>query len=119
MSTFPLLQVPYKTTRAFPISDTYTVPANAMIIPSIYPSLHDPEVYPEPGKLIPERWLDPESPANKNPKNYLIFGSGPHKCIGQEYAMLHMANTIVTAAATMQWDHKRTPDSDKVQIIAT
>ncbi|KIO34301.1 hypothetical protein M407DRAFT_240632 [Tulasnella calospora MUT 4182] len=115
----PVTMVPYKTTRAFPISETYTVPAGTMLIPSIYPSVHDPEVYPQPEKLIPERWLDPESPANKNPKNYLIFGSGPHKCIGQEYAMLHMANTIVTAAATMQWDHKRTPDSDNVQIIAT
>jgi len=90
-----------------------------MIIPSIYPSVMDPDVYPEPDQLIPERWLDPKSSANANPKNYLVFGAGPHKCIGQEYAILHMANVIVTAAALMDWDHKITDDSEKVQIIAT
>lgn len=90
-----------------------------MVIPSIYPSTQDPEVYPQPEKLLPERWLDPNSLANQNPKNYLIFGSGPHRCIGQEYALLQMSNTIVTAAAMMEWDHKITPDSEVVRIIAT
>ena len=90
-----------------------------MIIPSIYPSLQDPEVYPEPEKFVPARWLDPESPANTNPKNWLIFGSGPHKCIGQEYALLNMSNVIVNAAATMDWDHKITPESEYTQMIAT
>ena len=90
-----------------------------MVIPSIYPSLHDPKVYPDPSNIVPERWLDAESGASKNPQNYLVFGAGPHKCIGQEYAILHMANVAVTAAATMDWDHKITPDSENVQIIAT
>ncbi|KAG8961157.1 RNA polymerase C-22 sterol desaturase [Tulasnella sp. 419] len=115
----PVTMVPYKTIKPFPISPDYTVPANSMVIPSLYPSLHDPEVYPQPEKLIPERWLDENSPANKNPKNYLVFGSGPHRCIGQEYTLLHMMNVIVTAAALMDWDHKVTPESEKTQLIAT
>ncbi|KAG8864896.1 RNA polymerase C-22 sterol desaturase [Tulasnella sp. 330] len=115
----PVTMVPYKTTQPFPISDDYTIPAGCMVIPSIYPSTQDPEVYPQPEKLLPERWLDPNSIANQNPKNYLIFGSGPHRCIGQEYAILQMSNTIVTAAALMDWDHKITPDSEVVRIIAT
>lgn len=113
------MKVPYKTTRAFPIAKDYTVPAGAMVIPSIYPSLHDAQIFPEPSKLVPERWLDADSSANKHPQNYLVFGSGPHKCIGQEYAMLHMANVAITAAALMDWDHKITSDSENVQIIAT
>ncbi|CAL1696651.1 unnamed protein product [Somion occarium] len=115
----PVTMVPYKTTKAFPISDDYTVPANSMVIPSFYNSLHDPEVYPDPDTLQPERWLDPNGSANQNPRNYLVFGSGPHKCIGLEYAVSNIALVLADASMMMEWEHEVTPVSDKVQIIAT
>lgn len=59
-----------------------------MIIPSVWPSAMDAEVYPDPEKFDPERWLDANSSANQNPNKYLIFGAGPHKCIGIEYATM-------------------------------
>ncbi|KZS91770.1 cytochrome P450 [Sistotremastrum niveocremeum HHB9708] len=114
----PVTMVPYKTTRAFPISDSYVVPANSIVIPSVYPSLHDPEVYPSPSSYTPSRWLDPQSTANTTPKNYLVFGSGPHKCIGVEYAMMHMACAMGIASVMMDWEHVRTEDSDDTEIIA-
>ncbi|KZT52959.1 cytochrome P450 [Calocera cornea HHB12733] len=115
----PVLMVPYKVTEAFPISPTYTVPAGSMVIPSLYPSLHDPEVYPEPKKFLPERWLDPKGTAEQNPKNYLVFGAGAHRCIGYEYALMHIAMVVGTASVLMDWQHVATPQSEKVQIIAT
>jgi C-22 sterol desaturase len=115
----PVTMVPYRTTQAFPLTSTYTAPAGCMIVPSVWPSVQDPEVYPEPEKLIPERWLDPKSPANTNPKNYLVFGSGPHKCIGIEYATMHMTNVVGLAVTLMDWEHHRTETSDVTQIIAT
>lgn len=108
-------QVPYKATKAFPITEDYTVPAGTMVIPSFFNSLHDPAVYPEPEAFRPERWLDPDSLANANPKNYLVFGSGPHRCIGIEYATMNMALVIATAAITMRWEHEVTPESDAVE----
>ncbi|KAI1786315.1 cytochrome P450 sterol C22-desaturase [Ganoderma leucocontextum] len=115
----PVTMVPYKATKAFPISENYTVPAGSMVIPSFYNSLHDPEVFPQPDELIPERWLDPNGSANQNPKNYLVFGSGPHKCIGLEYAMMNIALVLADAVMLMDWEHVLTDKSDKVQIIAT
>ncbi|THG99431.1 hypothetical protein EW026_g2912 [Hermanssonia centrifuga] len=115
----PVTMVPYKTTKAFPIADDYTVPSGSMVIPSFYNSLHDPSVYPDPDSFTPERWLDSESSANKNPSNYLVFGSGPHKCIGLEYAMMNIGLVLADAAMLMEWDHALTDKSDKVQIIAT
>ncbi len=115
----PVTMVPYKTTKAFPISEDYTVPSGSMVIPAFYLSLHDQDVYPEPEKFLPERWLDPESSANTNPKNYLVFGSGPHKCIGLEYAMMNIGLVLADAAVLMDWEHVTTPESEKVQIIAT
>lgn len=88
-----------------------------MVIPSFYNSLHDPEVYPDHDSLIPERWLDPNNSANANPQNYLVFGSGPHKCIGIEYAQLNMALVLATASVLTNWEHHLTPESDKVQYV--
>ncbi|KDQ20436.1 hypothetical protein BOTBODRAFT_151125 [Botryobasidium botryosum FD-172 SS1] len=115
----PVTMVPYKALRAFPISPNYTVPAGSMVIPSLYPSLQDPEVYPEPDRFLPERWLDDNSVANANPKNYLVFGAGPHRCIGVEYTTMNMAVALGTAAMCMDWTHHVTEESEKVQIIAT
>lgn len=86
-----------------------------MVIPSFFNSLHDESIFPDPEALIPERWLDPESSANANPRNYLVFGSGPHKCIGIEYATMDMALVLANAAVLMNWEHDRTPQSEKVQ----
>lgn len=86
-----------------------------MIIPSLYPSLHDPEVFPEPEKFLPERWLDPTSTANATPKNYLVFGAGPHRCIGVEYANMHIACALGTASMVMNWEHQKTADSEDTE----
>jgi len=115
----PVTMVPYKAIKPFPISPTYTVPVGSMIIPSLYPSLLDPTVYPDPHSFTPERWLDPENSANKNPANYLVFGAGPHRCIGVEYTTMNMATALGVAANMMDWDHKLTEESELVQIIAT
>jgi C-22 sterol desaturase len=115
----PVTMVPYRTTKAFPISNDYTVPANSMVIPSFYNSLHDPSVFPDHDELIPDRWLDPNSSANTNPRNYLVFGSGPHKCVGIEYATMNIGLVLATASVLMDWEHHVTPESDQVQIIAT
>ncbi|KAJ7139673.1 cytochrome P450 [Mycena epipterygia] len=115
----PVVMVPYKSTKAFPISADYTVPAGSMLIPSFYNSLHDAAVYPEPDAFTPERWLDPTSLANSNPKNYMVWGAGPHKCIGLEYAMMNIGLVLGIAAMMFDWEHEITPKTDKVDVIAT
>ena len=76
-------QVPYMTSKPFPLSDDYTVPKGAMVIPAFWNSLHDETVYPEPDSFKPERWLvqpdGSQSLAESKPQNYIIWGSGPHK----------------------------------------
>nr|GAT43641.1 cytochrome P450 [Mycena chlorophos] len=115
----PVVMVPYKSTKAFPISDDYTVPAGSMLIPSFYNSLHDPNVYPEPDEFKPERWLDPTGLANSSPKNYMVWGSGPHRCIGVEYAMMNIALVLAIAANSFDWNHQITPKTQEIEIIAT
>jgi sterol 22-desaturase len=86
-----------------------------MVIPSFYNSLHDPAIFPEPDTLVPDRWLDPDSSANANPKNYLVWGSGPHRCIGVEYATMNIALVLAIASMLFDWEHEITPQSSKVE----
>lgn len=86
-----------------------------MLIPSFYNSLHDPEVFPEPDVLNPDRWLDPNSSANANPKNYMVWGAGPHRCIGVEYATMNIALVLAVACMSFDFEHHVTEKSDKVE----
>lgn len=112
----PVIMVPYKAHKAFPIDKNYTAPKGSMVIPSFWNSLHDEKVYPNPDVLVPERWLEgPDSLAEQNPKNYLVFGAGPHNCIGQQYVYIHLTALLGTASVLMNWEHEVTPLSEKVQ----
>jgi len=115
----PVIMVPYLAKRAFQIDGSYTVPKGSIVIPSFWNSLHDPQVYSDPDTFLPERWLPGGVSENSNPANYLVFGSGPHKCIAYDYAIMHIAAVIGTASVTMDWTHKLTPESNDIKIVAT
>jgi C-22 sterol desaturase len=114
----PVLMVPYLAKKDFPITDTYTVPKGAMIIPTTYPSLRDPEVYPNPDTFDPERWITGDAEV-KGAKNWLVFGTGPHYCLGQVYAQLNLALMIGRASMELDWVHHPTPLSEEIKVFAT
>ncbi|CAO1635050.1 unnamed protein product [Sympodiomycopsis kandeliae] len=116
----PVLMVPYMTHEDFPIDPNYTAKKGTMVIPSFWNALHDAEAYPNPDEFVPERWMaGPNSPAAIHSKNWLVFGSGPHYCIGQQYALMHLTAVLGSASVSMNWNHEITPLSNEVQIIAT
>ncbi|KAK7684132.1 hypothetical protein QCA50_012776 [Cerrena zonata] len=77
-----------------------------MLIPTLYPALHDPEVYSDPDTFIPERWENATGDMYK--RNWLVFGTGPHVCLDD---------------LIMEW-HKRDPlqdvnPDDKISNVST
>lgn len=113
----PVIFVPYLATRNFPITPTYTVPKGAMIIPSCYPALHNPDVYPNPDSFEPERWISGD--AESKTKNWLVFGAGPHDCLARKYVPLSMAGMIGKAALELDWEHHATETSEEIRVFAT
>lgn len=135
--------VPYSAKKAFPIAESYTCPKGSIVIPSFWNSLHDPAVYTDPDSFIPERWLPGGQAESSNPQNYLVvcplsstqhqknthlltrftsflsrdvqFGSGPHKCIAYDYAVMHIGAVIGSAALRMDWTHELTKDSNNIK----
>lgn len=88
-----------------------------MIIPSTWLSLHDPEAYPEPDTYDPERWIS--GTAEEQGKNWLVFGTGPHYCLGQQYAVLNLILLLHKLSAEFEWHHTVTPQSEEIRVFAT
>jgi C-22 sterol desaturase len=113
----PVIFVPYLATKPFPLTPTYTVPPGAMVIPSCYPALHDPAVYPNPDVFDPDRWITGD--AESKTRNWLVFGAGPHDCLAKRYVPLTMAAMIGKAALELDWRHVPTERSEEIRVFAT
>ena len=113
----PVTMVPYIVKKDFPVVDNYVVKKGSMIIPTVWPSTHDPEAYPNPDSFDPERWITGD--ADKQSKNWLVFGTGPHYCLGQTYAQLNLMAMIGKASMHLNWEHHATPISEDIKVFAT
>ena len=113
----PVIMVPYMVKKDFPITADYTVKKGSMVIPSVWPATHDPEAYPNPDSFEPDRWITGD--AEKQVKNWLVFGTGPHYCLGQTYAQLNLMAMIGKASMHLDWKHHETPISEDIKVFAT
>ncbi|KAE8133564.1 cytochrome P450 [Aspergillus pseudotamarii] len=113
----PVILVPYIAKKDFPITETYTVGKGSMVLPSIWPATHDPEVYPNPDSFDPDRWIT--GTAEQHLKNFLVFGTGPHYCLGQTYAQMNLMAMIGKASLALDWEHHNTPESEDIKVFAT
>ncbi|KAJ6130021.1 Cytochrome 61 [Penicillium capsulatum] len=113
----PVIMVPYLVKKDFPITENITVSKGSMIIPSVWPATHDEEAYPNADSFDPERWITGD--AEQQSKNWLVFGTGPHYCLGQTYAQLALMAMIGKASMEMDWEHTPTPKSEDIKVFAT
>lgn len=86
----------------------FELPAGADLVWSPYALHRDPELYPDPERFDPDRWL-PERP--QPPKGaYIPFGSGKRMCIGDAFALTEAV--VITALIASRWRLRPTgPDT--------
>ncbi len=65
----------------------YELPAGVSVAPSVYLVHRNPEIYPEPDRFLPERFLE------RPPGTYtwIPFGGGVRRCLGASFAQFEMA----------------------------
>jgi cytochrome P450 len=68
----------------------FKVPKNSRVLCSHFLTHHDPTLYPEPEKFLPDRWLT----IDPSPYEYMPFSAGPRACIGAIFAMQAMKISI-------------------------
>lgn len=113
----PVIMVPYMVKKDFPITPDHVLKKGSMVVPSVWPATHDPVAYPNPDSFEPERWITGD--AEKQSKNWLVFGTGPHYCLGQTYAQLNLMAMIGKASMYLDWEHHETPISEVIKVFAT
>lgn len=78
------------------VDATYNIPGTPvtmkkddLIAVSIMGIHHDPQLYPDPEKYDPDRFL-PDQVQNRHPMAFIPFGEGPRNCIGLRFALMEI-----------------------------
>jgi cytochrome P450 len=95
----PILVISRRAVRDFPLGGGH-VKAGTELFYSPYATHRDPELFPDPLRFDPDRWLD-RSPASLPKGAYTPFGAGPRHCIGEQFAwaMMH----VVLGTVIRRW----------------
>jgi cytochrome P450 len=96
------------------VIDGYTIPAGTVVGMSPYCLHRDENVYPEPLKFAPERWVAEDgnlvTESDARNKHFWAFSSGARMCIGMHLANAEML-TLVTAILRKYRTVARHPDT--------
>lgn len=93
----------------------HLLPAGATLTPSIYLLHHRPEIYPEPKRFLPERFL--EQPGGTY--TWIPFGGGVRRCLGGSFALLEAKTILKQIVATTRLRPARPEGERPVRRMAT
>jgi cytochrome P450 len=87
----------------------YELPAGVTVTPSIYLVHRRPDVYPEPERFRPERFLE----ASPGTYTWIPFGGGTRRCLGAAFAMFEM-RVVLREIVRRLWIAPARPDPERV-----
>jgi len=76
----------------------YRLPAGVTVTPCIHLIHRRPDIYPEPRRFRPERFL--EQPAGTY--TWIPFGGGVRRCLGATFALFEMKQVLSSIVSRMQ-----------------
>lgn len=76
----------------------YIVPAGATVAPCVYLVHRRSEIYPQPQRFLPERFL--EQPAGTY--TWIPFGGGVRRCLAASFALLEMKRVLQTVLCEVE-----------------
>mmetsp|Transcript_1696 Transcript_1696/g.4250 ORF Transcript_1696/g.4250 Transcript_1696/m.4250 type:complete len:559 (+) Transcript_1696:128-1804(+) len=113
----PAPMVPQIAQKPFKLTENYTAPKGAMIVPSVWSA--SMQGYENPDAFDPDRFGPERQEDIKYAPNFLVFGHGPHYCVGKEYATNHLTCFLARTSTTLNWTRQRSKESDKTIYLPT
>ena len=71
-----------------------TIPQGNILVVSPSQSGRVPDVWKNPDTFDPDRYAEPRSEHEKINHSSLAFGSGRHKCVGEQFALLQVKSIL-------------------------
>lgn len=72
--------------------DGYRIPADTIVAPCVYLMHRRPDLYDDPERFLPDRFLDGRAPTY----SWIPFGGGVRRCVAASFAPLEMRRVIQT-----------------------
>lgn len=88
---------PANTTLGPPGAEVNGIPAGVRVVSAAHSLHRNPEVFPEPDRWRPERWLNDKGGVDgggEKARWFWAFGSGGRMCVGSNLAMLQMKGIV-------------------------
>jgi len=92
--------------------DQYVAEKGTVFLPSIWCSSF--QGFHDAHKFDPSRFDSLRREDEKFAEFFLVFGSGLHMCLGQEYAKNQLKVFLALSATLMEWEWKKTPGCDEI-----
>ena len=70
-----------------------------------------PEVFNDPDKFRPDRYIEPSAADVDNPWNWIPFGAGRHRCVGAAFAMMQLKAVFCRLLADWEFTAAQPLDS--------
>jgi len=112
--------VPHRTTQPFTLEQkdgSITIPSGSLVVPSIWSS--NRTGFSSPDEFDPDRWSMERGEGKKYAANYLVFGVGPHACLGVRYAMNHLVAFLTLLAYESEFTRLDTPIMHNIKYLPT
>ncbi|MBD2099642.1 cytochrome P450 [Leptolyngbya sp. FACHB-261] len=93
----------------------YLIPAGWYVDISPMLTHRLPELYADPDRFDPDRFAPPREEDKKHPGALVGFGSGPHGCLGFEFAQMEMK--IVLSTLLRHYDWTVTPEYNTLRPV--
>lgn len=78
----------------------YQLPAGTSLLPSVYLTHQREDIYPEPQKFKPERFIKRQF----SPYEYLPFGGGNRRCLGYAFALYEMKLVLAKIMSSVKFE---------------
>ena len=79
------------------------IPAGSMLVFSPYVLHHRADLFPEPERFDPDRWLAPDRTMPQR-ASFLPFGAGAARCIGEDFGLAEA--TLILSSIAARWNFK-------------